>query len=200
MNKQKEITGVILAAGLSSRMGEFKQLLPIGGHPAVCKIASVLEENLRQVIVVVGHRAQEVQNALNGLKVECVINQDYRDGMLSSVQCAVREIGPSRDYLFCLGDQPSLNGDIVQAVINRALRFDAGIVVPTYNGKRGHPLFLRRSYGPAILELKQGVGLNAITRTNPQDTVEVAVNYEAILQDMDTPADYVREQARAIRD
>ena len=200
MKKQKEIAGVILAAGLSSRMGELKQLLPIGGHPAVCRIARVLKENLRQVIVVVGHRAQEVQDALSGINVECVINQDYRDGMLSSVQHAVREIGPSRDYLFCLGDQPSLSGDIVQAVVQQALRVDAGIVVPTYHGKKGHPLFLRRSYGPAILELKQGVGLNAITRTNPQDTVEVPVKYEEILQDMDTPADYVREKTRALKD
>ncbi len=200
MNKQKEITGVILAAGLSSRMGEFKQLLPIGGRPAVCKIANVLKENLRRVIVVVGHRAKDVQDALSELKVECIMNQDYCNGMLSSVQCAVREIGPSRDYLFCLGDQPSINGDVIQTVINRALRVDAGIVVPTYNGKRGHPLFLRRSYGPAILGLEQGVGLNAITRNNPQDTVEVPVDYEAILQDMDTPADYAREQARVIRD
>ena len=199
MNRQREITGVILAAGLSSRMGEFKQLLPIGGCPAVCRIASVLSENLRQVIVVVGHRAQDVQDALSEHNVKCVINKNYRHGMLSSVQCAVREMGPGRDYLFCLGDQPSLNGDIVQAVIDRALRVDAGIVVPTFRGKRGHPLFLGRSYGSAILKLEQGVGLNAITRTNPQDTVEVPVDYEAILQDMDTPADYVREQARAVR-
>ena len=71
--------------------------------------------------------------------------------------------------------------------------------MPTFRGKRGHPLFLGRSYGSAILKLEQGVGLNAITRTNPQDTVEVPVDYEAILQDMDTPADYVREQARAVR-
>ena len=199
MKRQREITGVILAAGLSSRMGEFKQLLPIGGRPAVCRIASVLSENLRQVIVVVGHRAQDVQDALSEHNVKCVINKNYRHGMLSSVQCAVREMGPGRDYLFCLGDQPSLNGDIVQAVIDRALRVDAGIVVPTFRGKRGHPLFLGRSYGSAILKLEQGVGLNAITRTNPQDTVEVPVDYEAILQDMDTPADYVREQARAVR-
>ena len=200
MRGQKEIAGVVLAAGLSSRMGEFKQLLPIGGRPAVCRIAKVLKENLRHVIVVVGHRAQEVQDALSELNVECVMNQDYREGMLSSVQRAVRRIGPNRDFLFCLGDQPSLSGDIVQAVILEALRVDAGIVVPTYNGKRGHPLFLGRSYGPAILSLEQGVGLNAITRTNPQDTVEVPVEYEEILQDMDTPADYVREKTRAMRD
>ena len=200
MNKQNEIAGVILAAGLSSRMGRFKQLLPIGGSPAVCRIASVLTENLRQVIVVVGHRALEVKDALSEHSVECVINKDYRDGMLSSVQCAVREVGSDRDYLFCLGDQPSLNGDTVQAVIDRALRVDAGIVVPTFRGKRGYPLFLRRSYGPAILELEQGVGLNAITRNNPQDTVEVSLDCVEILQDMDTPNDYMREQARAKRD
>ncbi len=200
MNRKNKITGVILAAGLSSRMGEFKQLLPIGERPAVCRIASVLTDCLRQVIVVVGHRAQEVQDALREYNVKCVTNKDYSDGMLSSVQCAVREMGPGRDYLFCLGDQPSLDGDVVQAVIDRALRVDAGIVVPTFKGKRGHPLFLRRSYGPAILELEQGVGLNAITRNNPQDTLEVPLDCEAILEDMDTPADYVREQARAKRD
>ena len=200
MKKREEIVGVILAAGLSSRMGKFKQLLPIDGQPAVCKIAGVLEQCLERVIVVVGHRANEVKDALVGLEVECILNREFRDGMLSSVQCAVKEIGPGRDYLFCLGDQPSLSGDMVQLVIDRALGLDAGIVIPTFNGKRGHPIFLSRSYGSEVLKLGREVGLNVITRSNPHDTVEVPVAFAEILDDMDTPADYARERARAKRD
>lgn len=200
MKKREEIVGIVLAAGLSSRMGKFKQLLPIDDEPAVCKIAGVLKQCLEHVIVVVGHRADEVRDALAELEVECLVNREFRDGMLSSVQCAVREIGPGRDYLFCLGDQPSLNGDIVQGVIDRALGLDAGIVIPTFDGKRGHPLFLSRSYRSEILKLGREVGLNVITRSNPHDTVEVPVAYAEILDDMDTPADYAREKARAKRD
>jgi len=200
MKKREEIVGIVLAAGLSSRMGKFKQLLPIDDEPAVCKIAGVLKQCLERVIVVVGYRADEVRDALAELEVECLLNREFRDGMLSSVQCAVREIGPDRDYLFCLGDQPSINGDIVQGVIDRALGLDAGIVIPTFDGKRGHPLFLSRSYRSEILKLGREVGLNVITHSNPHDTVEVPLAYAEILDDMDTPADYAREKARAKRD
>jgi molybdenum cofactor cytidylyltransferase len=200
MRKRDEIVGIVLAAGLSSRMGKFKQLLPIGDQPAVCRIAGVLKQCLEQVVVVVGHRADEVRDALVGLEVECIHNREFRDGMLSSVQCAVREVGPGRDYLFCLGDQPSLHGEIVQRVVDRALGVEAGIVIPTFNGKRGHPLFLSRSYRSEILQLGREVGLNVITRSNPHDTVEFPVACAEILDDMDTPADYAREKARAKRD
>ena len=104
MRNRDEIVGIVLAAGLSSRMGKFKQLLPIGDEPAVYRIAGVLKQCLEQVVVVVGHRADEVRDALAGLEVECLHNRGFRDGMLSSVQCAVREVGPGRDYLFCLGE------------------------------------------------------------------------------------------------
>ncbi len=196
MKKTGETAAVVLAAGLSSRMGEFKQLLPIGGQPAVCRIVDVLIPLLHRVVVVVGHRADEVEQALGERTVLCVRNEDFRDGMLSSVQCAVHALGNQTNYLICLGDQPSLAEDTVATVLRAGESAAEGIVVPTFAGKRGHPLFLHRRYHQAIIDLPDGVGLNALTRSQPQDTLEVPMDRREILEDMDTPQDYQREAAR----
>jgi molybdenum cofactor cytidylyltransferase len=74
----------------------------------------------------------------------------------------------------------------------------AGIVIPTFDGQRGHPVFIHRRYRSEILGLDpQMVGLNAVTRAHAQDTIEVALDDELILDDMDTPSDYAREIERA---
>ncbi len=196
MKKTGDTAAIVLAAGLSSRMGEFKQLLPLGGVPAVCGIVDVLVPIFERVVVVVGHRADEVERALGQRTAVCLRNEHYRDGMLSSVQCAVRALGEGIHYLMCLGDQPSLQQDTVRAVLAAAQGAAHGIVVPTCRGKRGHPLFLHRRYYQAIVDLPDGVGLNAITRAHPHDTLEVPVDRQEILEDMDTPDDYRREMAR----
>lgn len=197
MKKTRETAAIVLAAGMSTRMGEFKQLLPIGGKPTVCRIVDVLAPLLERVVVVVGHRADEVERALGQRTAICLRNGRYRDGMLSSVQCAVRYLGEQANYLICLGDQPSLGEDSVRAVLGAGEGAGEGIVVPTFAGKRGHPLFLHRRYYRAIVDLPEGVGLNSITRSHPHDTLEVPVGGREILQDMDTPQDYQREAARA---
>ncbi len=194
--KNSNIVGIILAAGMATRMGSLKQVLPIGGVPVVRKIGEVLTPRFERVLAVVGHGAQSVQEALVGLPISCVHNPRYKEGMLSSVQTAVKVIGEDADFLICLGDQPSLRGEIVDAVVRGAETSNKGIVIPVCSERRGHPLFLHRSYGASILALPEGVGLNAITRSNPQDTAEILVDAPEILDDMDTPEDYQRELNR----
>ena len=104
-------------------------------------------------------------------------------------------VDTAADYLICLGDQPRLSGVVVERVLQARTQTDAGIIIPTSNGKRGHPVLIRNAYRAEILALPLDVGLNAVTRGHPEDTYELPVAEDAILTDMDTPADYQRELA-----
>lgn len=187
------VAGIILAAGMSTRMGQLKQLLPLGGRAAIEWIAEVVGQRLDEVVVVLGHRAEEIAPVLAAYPVRWVVNVDYQTGMLSSVQCAVRTVDIESDYLICLGDQPRLSGSVVEQVLQARTQVGEGIIIPTANGKRGHPVLICNAYRAEILGLSLDVGLNAVTRGHPEDTYELPVAEEAILTDMDTPADYRRE-------
>lgn len=190
------VAGIILAAGMSTRMGQLKQLLPLGGRAAIEWIAEVVGSRLDEVVVVLGHRAEEIAPVLAAYPVRWVVNADYQTGMLSSVQRAVQAVDTEADYLICLGDQPRLSGAVVEQVLQARTQVDEGIIIPTANGKRGHPVLIRNTYRAGILGLPLDVGLNAVTRGHPEDTYELPVAEAAILTDMDTPADYRRELAQ----
>ena len=187
------VAGIILAAGMSTRMGQLKQLLPLGGRAAIEWIAEVVGRRLDQTVVVLGHRAEEIAPVLAGYPVCCVVNSAYRMGMFSSVQCGIQAVDAAADYLICLGDQPRLSGAVVEQVLQARKQIGAGIIIPTANGRRGHPVLIRNAYRAEILGLPLDVGLNAVTRGHPEDTCELPVAEDAILTDMDTPADYQRE-------
>ncbi len=189
------VAGLILAAGMSTRMGPLKQLLPLGGRAAIEWIAEVVGPRLDEVVVVLGHRAAEIAPVLAAYPVRWVVNTDYQTGMLSSVQCAVQAVDTAADYLICLGDQPRLSGAVVEQVLQARKQVGAGIIIPTVDGKRGHPVLICNAYRAEILALPLTVGLNAVTRGHPEDTYELPVAEAAILTDMDTPADYQRELA-----
>ncbi len=192
-DETSRVAGIILAAGASTRMGPLKQLLPLGERAAIEWIAEVVGQRLDEVVVVLGHRAEDIAPVLAGYPVRCVVNSAYRTGMLSSVQCGLRAVEPAADYLICLGDQPRLSGVVVEQVLQARKEVSAGIIIPTANRKRGHPVLIRNAYRAEILGLPIDAGLNAVTRGHPEDTCELPVAEVAILTDMDTPADYQRE-------
>ena len=98
--------------------------------------------------------------------------------------------------MICLGDQPGISGDIVDQVVAAVQAGGKGIVIPTYKEKRGHPVYINRSYAEEILALPEDKGLNTVTRGHPEDTLELPITSREILDDMDTPADYQRELER----
>jgi molybdenum cofactor cytidylyltransferase len=188
--------GIVLAAGTSTRMGACKQLLPLGKQTVVEVVVAGLVDRLEQVFVVLGHRAEEVRLALANSRVECVYNPAYASGMLSSVKQGLRAAARAESYLICLGDQPGISGETIDAMLKAGKRSGKGIVVPSYHGRKGHPILIRRTYRSEILSLDETRGLNVVTRGHPEDTLIVPVADGQILCDMDTPADYRREQAR----
>lgn len=185
--------GIVLAAGLATRMGAFKQLLPLGDQTLIERVVDQLCRRLKRVVVVVGHRADEVAGVLAGRPVHCVYNPDYQLGMSTSVQCGIRGAGPAGAYLICLGDQPRLAA-LLEPLLSAAAQSSKGIIIPIYQGKRGHPLLIRSTYVEEIMSLPPDQGLNSVIRAHRRDTLEVPVEESGALEDLDTPADY--QQAR----
>ena len=183
-------------------MGQPKQLLPLAGQNTVIEVvARRLRPLVDGLVVVVGHVGGQVAAMIADLDITLAINDDVDRGMLSSVQVGVRAADSDcRGFLICLGDQPSLQASVIGAVLHHPATDRAGIVIPTIDGRRGHPVFIHSRYREEILGLDPvAVGLNVVTRGHVDDTVEIAVDDARILEDMDTPNDYAREVERAGR-
>lgn len=190
------VVAIVLAAGLSSRMGRLKQLLPLCGRPVVRVVVERVAPRVNEVVVVVGHRAEEVRRALFDSPARCVHNADFAMGMSTSVACGVLAAPDADAWLICLGDQPGVADGPIAAVLAAAAASGRGIVVPTWDGRWGHPILLRSRYREEVLALGGERGLNVVTRGHPDDTLAVPVADQAVVEDMDTPADYEREQHR----
>ena len=192
------VVGVVLAAGESRRMGQLKALLPFGTYTVIEQVIQpLLQADLADVVVVLGHRAADIAAVLAPWPVHVLYNPDYRQGMTTSVQVALRHIMPLPDaYLLVLVDQPHLGLTPVRQVLTAFRQTGKGLVIPTYNGKRGHPIVLAARYRQEVLALGPQQGLNIVTRGHLDDTLEVPMSADDILRDMDYPAEYEAELQR----
>ena len=192
------VAGVILAAGESRRMGQLKALLPFGCRTVIEQVLQpFLSADLSEVAVVLGHRADEIATVLKPLPVRLLHNPDYRFGMTTSVQVALRLLNPVPDaYLLGLVDQPQIGLPVIRKLLAAHVHSRKGMVIPVCQGKRGHPLLLASTYRAAVLALGPDQGLNVVTRGYPEDTLELAVESDDILRDMDYHDDYVAELQR----
>lgn len=190
------ISAIVLAAGMSTRMGRLKQLLPLGDRLVVQRVADAACSCIDRVVVVLGHEAAAVGAALAGRPVECVVNADYAAGMLSSFRCGLEAAGEADGYLLCLGDQPGIGPQVIRALLNAAQKTDKGLLIPVHCGRRGHPVLIGARYLPEINALPPEGGLKPVTRGHPEDTAEIVLDDQAVLEDMDTPDDYRRHLGR----
>jgi molybdenum cofactor cytidylyltransferase len=179
-------------------MGQLKALLPFGTYTVIEQVIQpLLQADLADVVVVLGHRAAEIAVVLATWPVHVLYNPDYRQGMTTSVQVALRHITPLPDaYLLVLVDQPHLGLAPVHQVLTGFRQTGKGLVIPTYNGKRGHPIVLAARYRQEVLALGPQQGLNIVTRGHADDTLEVPMSADDILRDMDYPAEYEAELQR----
>jgi len=180
-------------------MGTAKQLLPFGTKTILQTVVDVLLTlDLLDVIVVLGHEAERVRNSLEGRGVTYCVNELYRDGMFSSVLRGVNAIPETADaLLMALGDQPHIESRVGRAVVDAYQQGDAGIVIPTWDGKRGHPALVDlKRYRAKVLSLSGDEGLKPVMRGFVDDTLELCVDDAGILRDLDTPEDYRAELER----
>lgn len=176
-------------------MGKPKMLLPF-------QEATILETVLKNVeradtdgiMVVLGSSFVKTEELVRNYKAGYCYNDSFRSGMLSSVQCGVKNIIRQEcGYLFCLGDQPMISTEVINITINAYLSSGKGIVLPVYKGRRGHPLLVSSIYREEILGLKEEESLKTLLRRHAGEVMEVEVDDERILRDIDTPEDYNNE-------
>ena len=175
-------------------MGEPKQLLPLGETTIVETVVdNMLGAKFDEVIVVVGHRAAEIQTQLGTRSIKSVFNPDYRDGMLTSAQTGVRACADSDAFALMLVDQPFITSTLMDRVIDAYVRTEKGIAVPSYNYKRGHPVIFDQKYASDILALTpESDGVRTLFKKYSHDIHYVTVGTDAVLRDIDDREDYKR--------
>lgn len=195
------IAGLILAAGESSRMGRDKALLTYGGRTFLETIISTLREaGIERVAVVLGHHAAEIQQAVKFEGVEVVVNFKYRHGQTSSLQVGLRAlegVNPEAVVL-CLVDQPLVSVETVKKLVEVFEKSKCAVVIPTFQGQRGHPVLIGRELFAEILALGPGEGANTVIRRRHDATKFVEVEDRGVLLDIDDPETYRRLQCGEI--
>jgi molybdenum cofactor cytidylyltransferase len=189
------IAGLILAAGESSRMGQDKALLTYQGRTFLETIVATLREaGVERVAVVLGHHAEQIQQAVKLEGVETVINHDYIRGQTSSLQAGLlalrgREL---EAIVLCLVDHPLVSVDTVRALDATFRQTGAHVVIPTCQNQRGHPVLIAHALFSELLSLDPGEGANTVIRKYRDATQLVEVNDSGILLDVDDPETYHR--------
>jgi len=192
MNK---VWAIVLAAGKSTRMKQQKLLMPFNGktivETVIGKIRPVLKSN---ILVVLGSHHDEISRIINRLQVKSCFNKNFENGMLSSVICGFNSLPENADAaLVFLSDQPQISTEVIQSVINAWNQSEKGIVIPTFNRKRGHPVLIETGYTAEINRLDPEKGLRQLMQKNADDIFEVETEGAEILRDIDTPEDYELE-------
>ena len=188
------MAAVVLAAGLSRRMGTPKPLLPFGAAPMVARVVEsvVAAGEVSPVIVVTGHERDAVVAALAGSDVVHVQNPRYREGeMLSSVQAGVRAVtGKCRAVVLALGDHPAVEPATARLLVDAWRRTDAPVVSPVYAGRGGHPVVISSTLFDEILRLDESESLKTLMRRHEREILNLDVTDPGVVADVDTPEDY----------
>ena len=194
-NTQPGLWAIILAGGESKRMKSPKMLLPFQGKTIIEKvIENVIESEVENCVIVLGAFHDEILKAIKNLPVLTCYNENYKEGMLSSVKCGFSYLPENYDAVLVFqGDQPMISSDTINEVIHASRKSEKGIVMPVYQNKRGHPVIIDRKYGDEVAKLENAKGLRSLAEIHPDDVLEVKVNNPEILRDIDTQKDYIRE-------
>ncbi|MBI3934151.1 MAG: nucleotidyltransferase family protein [Acidobacteria bacterium] len=194
-----KIAGIILAAGESSRMGRDKALLPLGGQTFLEHLAKVLDGEVAPLVVVLGHHAAEIEQQVRlPSSVRILRNPDYHLGQLSSLHVALRGLAGLgvEGALVCLVDHPAITKQVVGAVVGRFQKSQANILIPTWQGRRGHPVLFSSRVFEELLAAPINQGARAVVRRHANEVEYVEVYEEGILWDVDRPEDYAALQSR----
>jgi molybdenum cofactor cytidylyltransferase len=187
----RRIVAIILAAGRSTRMGGPNKLLAELEGKKLVRIATeqALASKASEVVVVTGHQAELVEQALAGLKVRFVRNPDFARGLASSVKAGIAAVPPAADgAVVCLGDMPLIDANLIDRLIE-SFAPDRGnlIVVPVADGRRGNPVLWSRRFFNELMTLEGDIGARHLIAKHGEAVAEVAVDGDSAFLDIDTP-------------
>ena len=188
-----EVAAILLAAGRSRRMGAFKPLLPFGNRTVIeCCINNLGAAGIKDIIVVVGHRADEVREQLQALDVRLAVNADPDSEMEVSIARGVEQVSTSAGaVIIALVDHPAVPPEEIKILINEWRR-GAKLVQPEHDGRGGHPVLVDLAYRDELLALDSQSGLRALFAAHRDEVRRVPVESPYVARDMDTWEDYRR--------
>ena len=191
-----QMSTVILAAGLSARMGHTpKLLLDIGGAPMIRRtVENALAFSPVETIVVTGHRAPEIEAALGGLPVSFIHNPSYGAGQPTSVAAGVAALNADcHAVMIMLGDQPLVTADHLRALASAYAALDgASILVPYHNSRRGNPVIVGTQNIPEMVGRGVNIGCRHLIDTHVDRVWRSDMSSDVYTFDCDTPEDYRR--------
>ena len=191
------LSAIVLAAGMSTRMGRNKLLLRFRDQALIVRaVDTLLASKIDEVIVVLGHEIEAARAELKGKPVRLVQNPDYRDGLSTSVRTGVEAVSPQADgIMIYLADQPLLEpADINQiaAALTDAKKVNKSIVVPFFEGERGNPVVLDASLRVAILGIVGDVGCKGVIKRYPEKVYILDMENDHVVRDVDDIQAYER--------
>jgi len=197
-----KISGIVIASGEGKRIGRIKQLLPWKNSTILGNIIDTLKDtDLDKIYIVLGHEKEEIlENIKPHLteKFEVIFNENYKKGMLTSIQEAVKKIPDDYfGFIIFLGDQPFIKKETVDKSIERIKAKDYPIIVSCYKGERGHPTFISLEFKEKILSLdpEKGALRDIIYDARNKNLVfDFETDDEDVIKDIDTYEDYIREK------
>ena len=187
------VVAILLAAGRSSRMGAFKPLLPFGDRTVIesC-ISNLRAAGIEDIVVVLGHRAEDVRSHLKASDVSFAINPDPDSEMSASIARGVEQVSDNaRALIIALVDHPAVPPEVINALIEQ-WQDGAMLVQPEHEGRGGHPVLIDLSLRHELLNLDPQRGLRALFEAHRGDVRRVPLESPYIARDMDTWEDYRR--------
>jgi CTP:molybdopterin cytidylyltransferase MocA len=186
------LAAILLAAGRSRRMGAFKPLLPFGNRSVVeACIGNLLEGGVEEIVVVTGHRADEIRERLAHLPVRFAVNAEAESEMSVSIARGVEQIPAYAEAVFiALVDQPAIPPEVIRLLIAERRRTGVHLVQPEHDGRGGHPVLIDLGFREELLNLDPQQGLRALFELHRETVLRVPIASPYVVRDMDTWDDY----------
>ncbi|MCC7104631.1 MAG: nucleotidyltransferase family protein [Chloroflexi bacterium] len=193
------VEAIVLAAGTSSRMGQPKLLLQLGGRSLVRQAVERARDavSVDRVVVVVGAYREEIERELHNLPVQIVFNPEFASGQATSVRAGLAAVSPRAEaVVILLADQPYQRSEILERLIAAYRGSGAPIVAPRYGEQRGNPVLFDRRLFAELAALEGDVGARDVLRRRSSEVQSVEFDAAWLHDDVDTPADFERARSR----
>jgi CTP:molybdopterin cytidylyltransferase MocA len=189
---EEKITALILAAGRSTRMGAFKPLMPLGGQTVLEILINLYRSaEISDMLVVLGHQAADVRPILEAQGIPWTINEQYDQGMFSSIQAGVKNLHPDcKAFFLHPADIPLVRPETINRLMNIRGGETTSICYPCHEGRRGHPPLISTALIPAVLAFDEPGGMRALLSRYNGEALNIDCHDPGILMDIDAPEHY----------